>query len=74
MSRTFYPVLTKRRQHSWNHIENLAAQRTRLLTSLLPNALAFGSTDRGPNREPLKVASHYPDKDIILMSHQHSGF
>ena len=55
MSRKFNHILC-RHCYIYSRLETLASHRVQLLSTLLPNALAFGFQEIHPEREPLKVA------------------
>jgi len=56
MSRKFYHALYR---YTYSHLETMTSHRAQLLSTLLPNALAFGFQEIDPEQEPLKVA-HEP--------------
>ena len=49
--------------------ETMASHRTQFLTTLLPNALAFGAQEIDPERKPLKV--HIMHAILLLVIHCH---
>ncbi|KIM22922.1 hypothetical protein M408DRAFT_331422 [Serendipita vermifera MAFF 305830] len=64
-------LMAKLKANDWGALDqNLAAQRAQLLTTLLPNALAFGTTDP-KNDDPLK---NYDTDELLTNSDSRSVF
>ena len=66
MSREFFHILC-RHCYIYSRLETMASHRAQLLSTLLPNALAFGFQEIHPEREPLKVA-HKPVRYPVCLN------